>query len=513
MLSSFVRERPRFVKVLRILQQQLLKLQEEGVWFSPLQCYLPVRTNFIISDNAGAHMILGLEQNFNDGHICRSCYATYDDIQDPLADNFRKRTAASYRNDARSKSGGVRESPLLNFGNQEIFGLLPQDPGHDIFEGEGKTVIARLLYYLCRCCSVPLGTIHQCIRNFKLGLLNRGVRLDVMDKQTVNKNSLRLHGKMDTVYMLIRFIPIILGHLFESDDPFWQMFLEFRSAVLLIKCWCHTEDTLRALDMHLKAYAQYVDRLVRSRLRNTYTKPRPHQSFERLKNQEYQFWHDIAQTVKPKYHFVVCHMVDTIKAFGPTCEFDTIRPEALHHVLIEKQNLAKNVRNVPLTMTRRYQEESVVRIYSSDFLKGVLKFSAVDANELPAFVNNQQLIMRVLGNACAHSQVTLYCEIGGLKYKAAKNERDLEMFVFISSTSDNVAVFGKILLILVVEENVFLLVEAHSTRYNYHYGCFVVRDSRRNDLLAVSSLEHPMPLHGFRHVSLGECIVPRYQIG
>ncbi|RWS21054.1 uncharacterized protein B4U80_10428 [Leptotrombidium deliense] len=90
-----------------------------------------VKQKYVRGDNLGLHEIAGLPVNFNNGFICRWCYATYDEIQTLFdSNNFCQRTNHNW------------ETLLPYF---DISQSLPPDIMHDLYEGVIPKTLSSIL--------------------------------------------------------------------------------------------------------------------------------------------------------------------------------------------------------------------------------------------------------------------------------------------------------------------------------------------------------------------------------
>jgi hypothetical protein len=509
------RTRDQLVEFFGHIQKCISALELSGVWMKALSRKVPVRFQFVASDSLGAHQLMGMQMTFSSGHICRWCLASYTDIQVPnmrpcdprTTENFEEYQRAARSNGPRTAAVfGVKTEPLLTLPSVDLVECYPQDPGHDIFEGEGKMLIIYVYSYMTSCCGVSFEQLRQRVSKFTCGPLDAGTTLDFV-RIGVLKDVPSLIGKMDQVYRWFRFFPFLFGDLFEPGDPFFAMVKAFRSVVLMVKRFRFDRFVLQRLRNELVRYRELRTRLVKVNPADTDKKPVPDRATQSsLAYKESVFWHKYHFSVKPKFHYVVAHLAEMIEKFGLPREFDTIRFEGLHHCLLEKRRLGNNTVNVPFTMAARMQEELTLRLHSNNFLQNFLEF---EETESVLMEEHRFLIENVLGDAASVAVCSNFCKIDSFKYRALRRN-DLVTAVFI--VRDGSVFVAIVLLIIIACSTPYLLCRVHKTDESQRFGCFALQKDSSIELFRQKDLRHPQPVHVYRHSQLSNCAVVSYDL-
>lgn len=490
--------------------EKLKDAECDGIWFQRFQRRLPLRFQFVAADSLGANEMLGLQMSFSQGHFCRWCLATYADIQDPCMPAKEARTISNYNQHLKDRSHGVKRPPLLRLPSVELLESFPQDVGHDIFEGVGKSVITHAFLYMLDCCTE--GTVDERFhklqnraRLFKSGPLDSGASLNFIKKGIIKGHD-NINAKMDQVYKFLRFFPLLYADLFDKDDPFLEMVLWFREIVLLVMCSSLNSDAVLRLSHAIDMYCTLRKRLVKVFEADSPKKPSPNESQTQLQYNESLFWYKYHFSVKPKHH-LLRHLPDMVRRFGPPKVYNTIRFEGMHRNLLERRRLANNTLNVPLTMVSRYQEESALRLHSSSFLQ---KFDDFEECSNDFLLEHRFVVERVLGNRTFTAACAKLCRVNPFTYRAIAG-RSIPSAVLLPGQSAMEC--GVIVLIVVSDSVVYLLCRCRRTVKSSTFGCYLILGSPTMRLIRQDALTHPQPLHVYNVPDIGLCVVPAYFVG
>lgn len=493
------------------IRVRLIDAEQDGVWFGRLSRRLPLKFQYVVGDNLGANQLMGLQMSFSAGSFCRWCLATYAEIQNPYHPPFELRTAENYAVHLAQRVCGVRGPALLTLPSVDLLKTFPQDIGHDIFEGVGKTVITHVFLYVYE--SYTSGTVldrfnelRQRVIGFRLGPLDSGTTLDFVRMTTVEQGDDVINAKMDQVHKYMVFFPFLYGDLFEEGDKFLEMFLAFRSVALAVRMPSLNAEAFQRLRYCVVEYMQLRKQLVKTRPADSSQKPEPDpETHTSLQMKEFAFWHRYHFTIKPKSHFLV-HLPDQIELFGPPRESETIRFEGKHKNLLEKRRQANNTINVPMTMVSREQEEIALRLHSSNFMRRFLDFDECNSNAL--MEEHRFVVERVLGAERARAAAwSKNCRVEAFEYRGIRQGRP-PTAVLLPRGSDLHC--GVVVVAVVSDSNVHLLCKVHSTVKYSKFGCYQLSKNHRIELIGQKSLALPRPLHVYRHPRLGECVIPLY---
>lgn len=68
-------------KILHPLIQDLVILEEQGLYLQQLGARIKGTVLFVAADNLAAHSLAGFYESFTANHMCRFCMATRDELQ------------------------------------------------------------------------------------------------------------------------------------------------------------------------------------------------------------------------------------------------------------------------------------------------------------------------------------------------------------------------------------------------------------------------------------------------
>ena len=224
-------------------------LEQEGVHVESLSQKLKGTISYISGDNLGSHQIGGFLESFgpNVAQICRHCMATSAETREHFDPSyFEERDVAKHsyhvneinKDPSQSRIFGVKQNSVLN--DLQYFHVtkgLPPDCMHDILEGCAKKEIPLILKGLTeRHCTETV--ILSCIKSFQYG------RCDVKDKPA-EANSFGGLTTQSTVQMwtLIRFLPLMLGHLVPEGEKVWELLLLLKDITEIGLSPIHTKAT------------------------------------------------------------------------------------------------------------------------------------------------------------------------------------------------------------------------------------------------------------------------------
>ena len=97
--------------------------------------------------------------------------------------------------------------------------------------------------------------------------------------------------------------------------------------------------------------------------------------------------------------------------------------------------------------------------------------------------------------------------------KVHGNTYSLSSFVLVSFQEDDLPQFGKIELLIVVEQEAFAPLILYTTEgIDSHYHCFVITCSNEKKLIFIKDLNGSLPLYGHSYGSNIKCVVLRQSI-
>lgn len=145
-------------KILEPLLQDLLTLEEHGVFISKLGKFVRGTVHSVVADNLGAHGLAGFVESFSGHYICRFCTAQKEDIQskDVQSGAFLLRTKEIHEAHVKSAQEsetncfGVKRACVLteHLHHFHVSTGYPPDIVHDLFEGIVPSELALCLSIL-----------------------------------------------------------------------------------------------------------------------------------------------------------------------------------------------------------------------------------------------------------------------------------------------------------------------------------------------------------------------------
>lgn len=283
----------------------------------------------ICGDNKGMHELLGKSGSFSSGSICRTCTATYDEIQvDPFAGSMRNKF--SWMEDIENlKAGiaveGLKDEPVFN--EFKYFHLSNQYPGdrlHNLLIGVYPDLMELMLEDIANAANIDLLTDTIYELKFKNGTP------DI--KISSGRNSRSIKGSGSQLYelflnlpeVLMKFSSRILGTRSEDRQQLWQRMChsaKYKLYMVLRKIDCYIrQESFTPTDLH------NIHMLVGI-------------FFEKRKEC------CRGQSITPKMHYLV-HLTHEIRTHGPIWNYDNLPYERRHSSFIRKINTIKCRKNV-----------------------------------------------------------------------------------------------------------------------------------------------------------------------
>lgn len=214
-------------QVLQPLLQDLKSLEEDGIFVSLLGRCVKGTVLVVLADNLGAHSIAGFNESFMAGHICRFCTATQKEIQtqDVRSGSFIPRTKEPHETHVGSaqKDGssclGVKGPCVLtkNLAHFNVLSGYPPDIMYDVFEGVVPVELAHCLSVLISKKYFSLEHLNKSILGFPYKWSDKTNKPHAIPRtfsKTIGRNA---HEN----WALLRFLPLIIGHLVLEGEKAW----------------------------------------------------------------------------------------------------------------------------------------------------------------------------------------------------------------------------------------------------------------------------------------------------
>lgn len=221
----------RLIKDVNILRSNGIIINVEGqekkIFFS---------LELILGDNLGLHSLFGLNESFQSNYSCRFCLIHKSEVNKIFHEsNCSLRTEKVYNDHIKngdSSTFGIKEPCVFN--DVEKFHFLRNsnvDVMHDLLEGVCQYDLGILLdHFIFLDKNIPL-TLYE------LNILLQSFPYDVNEKNTpveiyethVKKHCITISAA--EMHCLVTNLNLIIGHLVENDNPFWDLYLRLKRII------------------------------------------------------------------------------------------------------------------------------------------------------------------------------------------------------------------------------------------------------------------------------------------
>lgn len=274
---------------------------------------------------------------------CRHCMAEFNDMQclfmeedfqlrsmdNHMQQLLRIETAASENlREFYSKHYGINErTKLLEAPYFDTCEQLVQDIMHVFLEGVLAYEIKLLLnYYINTIKAFGLPDLNNRIQQFSYGYSNSKNKPSfILERDLEKKASTNLGQSASQMWLLSTVLPFILAEFVDTTTDQWRCFISIIEIMSL--CFAHkiSLETIVYLKRAIKEHLQ----LFKSLYGNT-------------------------SNITPKQHYLI-HLPSLILKFGPLVRSWCMRFEAKHAYFKDQAKIIKNFKNLPLSLSRRYQ--------------------------------------------------------------------------------------------------------------------------------------------------------------
>lgn len=416
-----------FEKVLKPVINDLVILEQSGIFLSKLGRTVKGTVQCVVADNLGAHSIAGFVENFSGTYICRFCTAERSEIQtNEVRDEvFTLRTKDIHEDHVRilEKNNlpsyfGVKSRCILSkhLSYFDVTTGFPPDIVHDLFEGIVPFELALCLNLFIKKKYFTLCTLNEAISSFNFKWTDKTnrphpVALSFASKKTVGGNA---HEN----WSLIRFLPLLIGQSVSCEEPAWQILTDLKDIVELVVSPVHTEDSISYLGFKISEH--------------------------RIRFQEVFPDCDL----KPKHHFLE-HYPYLIRKFGPLVALWTMRFEAKHSFF---KRVARNIRcfkNVLLSLSQRHQYQIAYHLHASSFTKPPLEVTNVSNVHIDVLNKDISNALRQkspsMDNVCLAKSVAY----NGLNYKCG--------MILIHGSLGGLPEFSEIIQLVILQDKLIFI--------------------------------------------------------
>jgi hypothetical protein len=332
-----------------------------------------------------------------------------------------------------------------------VDGIAP-DIMHDLFEGIIPYEFTALVRSLKKKKILNLDEINRCILSFKFGKIDKQSKPSkFFDSQEGN-----FKQTASRMFTFFRLFGIMFGKKLKLVDEF-KSFCELYEIVQII-----------LLDKINQSIINYLSVLIVDHLK--------------------QFQIVYGLNISPKQHFLL-HYPNLIEKFGPLKHFWTFRFESKHRYFKQLIKASHNFINITHTLLKRHQSLFYLNMFNNthermDFHSmGHISFS-----ELRTQFNNNSI--NSIFQKCDNIQKLKWIKLNGMKYYE-KNVLFLQV-----DTNTKMPIFGIVEAIYLSDDNsiVFAVQQFETISYCTYRQCYIVRNSKNQNLINLNNLTHKYPL-------------------
>lgn len=442
--------------VLRPLEEELQELCEKGLIIQNQLCYVYLCQ--IVGDNLGIHTLLGFSEGFMANFPCRRCNMHKNECKSCSSENKDLiRTKESYNNDLEKNcfsSTGIKfdsvlnELPYFHVVNNVSFDIM-----HDLLGGVVPDFLRNMLTSFITDKFISLNQLNHRIESFNYGPHYSKTK-PTFFKAGFLKGDVQSNQYSSQVSCLLICLPIIIGDLIPQDNNIWELFILLREIYNLLMSIKITSGQIMELNSYITEFL------------NSYQ--------------------DIFKIdLKPKHHHLL-HYGTAIKAIGPLKQFWSMIYEARHKFFKNVMNAAGNFKNVPKTVSYRYQLLLAYRLLSND-----------DIISQEIFVKDCEVLE--LKN-CKHSRL-LKNYFDGHEFdlvecmeKIKINNNEYKFGCIITFYDGENVNFGKIVTIYKIQRICFV-VRKLGYKYSEHFMAYEIEDTEEIKCVNPNDLCYYLPLY------------------
>ena len=333
------------MKTNRRLLSDLKILETDGIVINkPVKKTVKAGLMVIVGDNLGLHQLSELNCCFSNGHICRICKVTYEEVckqnllYSGVEDEFEPElfTEATYdalANKAETEGGGSKETCGIKanciFNSLESFHCtsgMPPCLGHDFFEGCFSYDIQFLLDFIIN--KEKLLTADQFnsyLTNCKLSERDSRNRPNLFKTKSLNS---KYEGGAGQLRVLSRIITILLAGVIDESEVAGELIIKLQEVAEIVTA---PQLNVHEIDHEMKEIIEgYLD----SRISAISSIGMPH--------------------ARPKHHFLA-HYGLCYKKYGPLISLWAMRMESKHTYFKGVIKASKNFKNAPKTCASRHE--------------------------------------------------------------------------------------------------------------------------------------------------------------
>ena len=231
--SSDVKEHG-YTKVLKPLLDDLVTLEEMGVYVAKLDKHIKGTVQCVAADNLGAHSLAGFVESFKANYFCRYCTAQQNSFQLQEASEFQLRTKEAHsehislvqESETLNNYCGVKKPDVLTE-NLKYFHVLegyPPDVLHDFFEGIVPFELALCLKDLIAKKYITVDSLNEALATFDYQHSDKRDKPHRVSSNIASSKTLGGNGHENWTF--IRLLPLLIGPLIPENEPVWDLLNE-----------------------------------------------------------------------------------------------------------------------------------------------------------------------------------------------------------------------------------------------------------------------------------------------
>ncbi|KAK0148560.1 putative nuclease HARBI1 [Merluccius polli] len=456
-------------KICEPLLQDLVTLEQEGVFVSQLGTFVKGTLQCVVSDNLAAHGIAGFVESFSGPYCCRFCTAHREEIQvtEVKSGAFTPRNKELHQfhiNTALASEGsffGVKKACIFTerLAHFCVTSGYPPDVVHDLFEGIVPIELALCFGQLISKKLLTLSDLNNHIKNFQYKWGDKKNRPHLVPLSFSSRKT--IGGNAHENWCLLRLLPFMIGHLIPEDEPAWKVILDLKDIVELVVATFHCEESV--------AYLEYKISEHRRRYKEVFPD----------------------QRIRPKHHFLE-HYPEMIKLFGPIVKFWTMRFEAKHSYFKQVVRHTKCFKNITLSLANKHQLMIGYHMHTRSYQRS--GFDVTNVSTIPLDVMKEDVSLHLRQKFPDLTTVTLAQSVSsnGIEYRNG--------MIIVHGSVGGLPEFAEILQMCTLENTLIFICRRLASWYREHYRAFEIQSySERQIVVAeLNELTDNYPLVDYK---------------
>lgn len=354
-----------------------------------------------------------------------------------------------------------------NLAHFNVLSGYPPDIMHDVFEGVVPVELAHCLHVMMTKKYFSLEHLNKSILGFPYKWSDKTNKPHPIP-QTFSKT---IGGNAHENWALLRFLPLIIGHLVPEDEKAWQVLMDLKDIVELLVAPTHTDESIAYLDCKISEHRKRYQEL-----------------FPQVQ-------------LLPKHHYME-HYPALIRKFGPLVSLWTMRFEAKHSFFKQVIRHSNCFRNVPLTLAVKHQLMISYHMSASSLEKPA--FEITGASSVPVDVLRKEITDSIekMFPGTREVHMTKSVSTNGVSFKKG--------MLVAHGCSSWLPEFRQIDHIFVICDRLFFAVKRLSGLYSEHYRAFELMTTNETALIEFNNLADNYPLADYHVGALRMVVLKRH---